>query len=64
MICPAFLAGRPKSATSGGCRTLLDRMRHYFEESEGSSAHRRIHADLAGENVECSPGLVRHIMRD
>lgn len=38
-------------------------MQHFFEESEGTHGYRRIHADLQPEETECSPELVRQIMR-
>jgi hypothetical protein len=56
-------ATRPQSATSGRRQALTARIQHYFEESEGTYGYRRIHADLAAEQTECSPGLVRQIMR-
>lgn len=56
-------ATRPQSATSGRRQALTARIRHYFEESEGTYGYRRIHADLAAEQTECSPELVRQIMR-
>ena len=34
-----------------------------FEESDGTYGYRRIHADLAGEQTQCSPELVRQMMR-
>jgi hypothetical protein len=39
-------------------------IRHLFDESGGTDGCRRIHADLAGENTECSPKLVRQIVGD
>ena len=56
--------GRPQSATSARRETLLVRVRHFFEASDGTYGYRRIHADLVDEGRECSPELVRHIMRD
>ena len=53
---------RPQSATSARRETLLARIRHYFEESEGTYGYRRIHADLTAEQTQCSPELVRQIM--
>ena len=55
--------GRPQSATAARREVLADRIRHYFTASDGTYGYRRIHADLAAENVECSPELVRQIMR-
>jgi len=40
------------------------RVHHLFEDSEGTYGYRRSHADLVDEGSECSPELVRHIMRD
>ncbi|MGP5698089.1 IS3-like element ISAar4 family transposase [Glutamicibacter arilaitensis] len=54
---------RPVSATAARRQALADRVSHFFEESEGTYGYRRIHADLAAENTECSPELVRQIMR-
>jgi len=53
---------RPQSATPALRETLLARIRHYFEESEGTYGYRRIHADLTAERTLCSPGLVRRLM--
>ncbi|MBM7242555.1 IS3 family transposase [Rhodococcus fascians] len=36
----------------------------FFELSHGTYGYRRIHADLGAEQIECSPELVRSIMRD
>lgn len=38
-------------------------VRRFFKESDGTYGYRWIHADLAGEGTECSPELVRPIMR-
>jgi putative transposase len=54
---------RPQSATGARREALAARIRHFFTESDGTYGYRRIHADLAAENTECSPELVRHIMR-
>jgi transposase InsO family protein len=35
----------------------------FFDDSDGTYGYRRIHADLADEGTECSPELVRQIMR-
>ncbi|HEY8701819.1 MAG TPA: IS3 family transposase [Arthrobacter sp.] len=56
-------ATRPQSATSARRQSLTARIQHYFEESEGTYGYRRIHADLTAERTECSPELVRQIMR-
>ena len=54
---------RPQSATAARRETLLARIRHYFEESDGTYGYRRIHADLTAEQTQCSPELVRQLMR-
>ena len=54
---------RPQSATAARRETLLARIRHYFEESEGTYGYRRIHADLTAEQTQCSLELVRQLMR-
>nr|BFF07019.1 hypothetical protein GCM10023233_19880 [Brevibacterium otitidis] len=55
---------RPQSATAARRQALTARVRHFFEESDGTYGYRRIHADLADEGTEASPELVRQIMRD
>ncbi|MBP1135630.1 hypothetical protein JOE31_001862 [Arthrobacter sp. PvP023] len=40
-------ATRPQSATLACRQALTERIRHYFEESEGAYGYRRIHVDLA-----------------
>ena len=54
---------RPQSATAARREALAARIRHFFEQSDGTYGYRRIHADLAAEDTECSPELVRQIMR-
>lgn len=54
---------RPQSATSARRHALLAQIRHYFEESDGTYGYRRIHADLTAEQTQCSPELVRQMMR-
>ena len=54
---------RPQSATAARRGVLAGRIRHFFTASDGTYGYRRIHADLADENIECSPELVRQIMR-
>ena len=56
-------ASRPQSATAARRGLLAGRIRHFFTASDGTYGYRRIHADLAADNVECSPELVRQIMR-
>ncbi len=48
-------ATRPKSATSGRRQALTAPDPALLEESEGTYGYRRIHADLAAEQTECSP---------
>jgi transposase InsO family protein len=55
--------GRPQSATAARREALTARVLHFFEASDGTYGYRRIHVDLAEENTECSPELVRQIMR-
>lgn len=54
---------RPQSATAARRGALAVRICHFFEQSDGTYGYRRIHADLAEEGTECSPELVRQIMR-
>ena len=54
---------RPQSASAARREVLTGRIRHFFADSDGTYGYRRIHADLVGEGVECSPELVRQIMR-
>lgn len=54
---------RPQSATAARREVLAGRIRHFFTDSDGTYEYRRIHADLSAESVECSPELVRQIMR-
>jgi len=54
---------RPQSATAARRDALAVRIQHFFTASDGTYGYRRIHADLAAENIECSPELVRQIMR-
>jgi putative transposase len=54
---------RPQSATAARRAALAARVRWFFTESDGTYGYRRIHADLAAEGTECSPELVRQIMR-
>src|SRR5699024_7153094 len=55
---------RRQSATAARREALAARIRHFFTASDGTYGYRRIHADLADEGTECSPELVRQIMRD
>ena len=54
---------RPTSATSARRGDLTARVRRFFDASDGTYGYRRVHADLADEGTECSPELVRQIMR-
>ena len=54
---------RPTSATAARRQALTARVRHFFQASDGTYGYRRIHADLVNEGTECSPELVRQIMR-
>lgn len=54
---------RPQSATAARREALTARVRHFFDATDGTYGYRRIHADLCGEDTECSPELVRQIMR-
>lgn len=54
---------RPASATTARRAALTARVRHFFTASDDTYGYRRVHADLAGEGAECSPELVRQIMR-
>lgn len=54
---------RPTSATAARRKALTARVRHFFAAADGTYGYRRIHADLADEGTECSPELVRQIMR-
>jgi putative transposase len=54
---------RPASATAARRQALTARVRHFFQASDGTYGYRRIHADLLDEGTECSPELVRQIMR-
>ena len=54
---------RPTSATAARRQALTARVRHFFQASDGTYGYRRVHADLVEEGTECSPELVRQIMR-
>lgn len=55
---------RPRSATAARRQELAERIHYFFEVSKGTYGYRRIHADLIDEGRQCSPELVRQIMRD
>ena len=48
-------ATRPQSATAARGLALFAWVQLFFEESGGTYGYRRIHADLAAEQTECSP---------
>jgi len=54
---------RPQSATAARREVLAAQIRHFFTASDGTYGYRRIHADLSDVGTECSPELVRQIMR-
>ena len=54
---------RPTSATAARRQALTARVRHFFTATDATYGYRRIHADLVEEGTECSPELVRQIMR-
>ncbi len=55
---------RPQSATAIRRVVLAQRIRVFFDASHGTYGYRRIHADLRDAGIECSPELVRSIMRE
>ena len=55
---------RPQSATAARREARTARVEHFFHVSDGTYGYRRIHADLVCEGTQCSPELVRQIMRD
>ncbi len=54
---------RPQSATAARREVLAVKIHGFFTASKGRYGYRRIHADLAAEGTQCSPELVRQIMR-
>lgn len=56
-------AQRRQSATAARRESLTVQIKYFFTESDGTYGYRRIHADLAEAGTECSPELVRQIMR-
>lgn len=54
---------RPQSATALRRDGLAQRIHVFFDLAHGTYGYRRIHADLRAAGVECSPELVRSIMR-
>ena len=55
---------RPQSATAARRDALAAHIEGFFKASDGTYGYRRVHADLAAASIECSPELVRKIMRD
>lgn len=55
--------GRPQSATAARRQALTVKIHAFFTASDETYGYRRIHADLVAEDTECSPELVRQIMR-
>ena len=55
---------RPTSATAARREALTAKVLAFFAASDGTYGYRRIHADLDDEDTECSPELVRQIMRE
>tara|TARA_R110000850_G_scaffold112470_4_gene226417 strand:+ start:880 stop:1767 length:888 start_codon:yes stop_codon:yes gene_type:complete len=55
---------RPQSATSKRREFLAQQIRVFFDAAHGTYGYRRIHVDLRAAGVECSPELVRSIMRE
>ena len=54
---------RPQSATAERRQVLTMRIKGFFKASDGTYGYRRIHADLVAAAIQCSPELVRQIMR-
>lgn len=54
----------PRSATSKRRDALAQQNRVFFDAAHGTYGYRRIHADLRVGGIECSPELVRSIMRE
>jgi len=55
---PAVCDRRTQGGVDSPCSAI------FFAASDGTYGYRRIHADVVDEGSECSPELVRHIMRD
>jgi len=53
---------RPASATAQRRGVLAVRIVEIFEDSDGASGYRRVHAQLQRDGIEASPELVRQIM--
>ena len=55
---------RPASATATRRRELEVMITSIFEASDATYGYRRVHAELRAGQVQCSPELVRAVMRD
>jgi transposase InsO family protein len=55
---------RPASATARRRDRLAALIAWIFADSDGTYGHRRIHAALARQGEQCSPKLVRQLMRE
>jgi putative transposase len=55
---------RPASATAARRRELELMVRSIFQASDATYGYRRVHAELRAGLVQCSPELVRAVMRD
>lgn len=55
---------RPASATAMRRRELEAMVSFVFEASDATYGYRRVHAELRAGQVQCSPELVRAVMRD
>ena len=55
---------RPRSATAARREQLLVLVTAVFDVSDQTYGYRRVHAQLARQGTECSPELVRQLMRD
>jgi putative transposase len=55
---------RPTSATARRRVRLAELIEWIFEDSDGTYGYRRIHAELARQDEQASPELVRAIMRE
>jgi putative transposase len=55
---------RGESTTARRRAYLAERITSVFEDSDATYGHRRIHAQLVREGEQCTPELVRSIMRE
>jgi transposase InsO family protein len=56
--------GRPASATARRRAELAVLVTAIFDASDQTYGYRRVHAQLAHQQVHCGPELVRHLMRE